>query len=50
MIIEEEVIHGQNDDLDELKKHLFEKVIPRLLRPLETGGRSITPCLIHTDL
>jgi protein-ribulosamine 3-kinase len=50
MIIEEDVIHGQNDDLDELKKHLFEKVIPRLLRPLETGGRSITPCLIHTDL
>lgn len=28
----------------------FEKVILRLLRPLETGGRSIRPTLIHGDL
>lgn len=25
-------------------------VLPRYLRPLETGGRSIKPCLCHTDL
>jgi protein-ribulosamine 3-kinase len=25
----------------------FEKVIPRLLRPLETGENSIKPVLIH---
>ncbi|KAF2162552.1 hypothetical protein M409DRAFT_27174 [Zasmidium cellare ATCC 36951] len=29
---------------------VVEKVIPRLLRPLESGGRSITPCLVHGDL
>jgi len=26
------------------------KVIPRLLRPMETGGRSIKPALVHGDL
>ena len=26
------------------------KVIPRLLEPLQSGGRSIKPCLIHGDL
>ena len=50
MFDEEEIVHGQDDKLDELKKDLFEKVMPRLLRPMETGGRSIKPCLIHTDL
>ena len=29
---------------------LFRKVIPRLLRPLESGGRSISPSLVHGDL
>lgn len=46
----EEMAHGKDDELDILKKDIFEKVIPRLLRPLETGGRSIKPCLIHSDL
>lgn len=26
------------------------KVLPRYLRPMELNGRSITPCLVHTDL
>jgi protein-ribulosamine 3-kinase len=46
----EEQAHGKDDKLEELKKNLYDKVIPRLLRPLETGGRSIQPCLIHSDL
>ena len=50
MIEKEESAHGQEDELDDLKVDLFQKVIPRLLRPLESGGRSIQPCLIHTDL
>ncbi|PMD18637.1 hypothetical protein NA56DRAFT_680630 [Hyaloscypha hepaticicola] len=29
---------------------LVEKVIPRLLRPLETGPITLQPCLIHGDL
>ncbi|KAK6824517.1 Ketosamine-3-kinase [Apiospora arundinis] len=28
----------------------FTRFIPRLLRPLETGGRQITPTLLHTNL
>ncbi|KAI9848522.1 MAG: hypothetical protein M1837_007191 [Sclerophora amabilis] len=46
----EENSHGKDPELEELKKDLYEKVIPRLLRPLETGGRLIRPCLIHSDL
>lgn len=46
----EENSHGKDDELEALKKTLYEKVIPRLLRPLETGGRSIQPCLVHSDL
>lgn len=37
-------------EFEELKKEVMDKVVPRLLRPLETGGRSITPCLVHGDL
>ena len=29
---------------------MLEKVIPRLLRPLETNGQSIKPCFVHGDL
>jgi protein-ribulosamine 3-kinase len=46
----EEVAHGKDPKLESLKKDLYDKVIPRLLRPLETGGRSIQPCLVHSDL
>jgi protein-ribulosamine 3-kinase len=39
-----------DDEFEELKKQTLSVVVPRLLRPLETGGRKVTPCLIHTDL
>ncbi|PGH17279.1 hypothetical protein AJ79_01162 [Helicocarpus griseus UAMH5409] len=35
----EEATQGKDERMDLLKKDLYEKVIPRLLRPLETGGR-----------
>ncbi|KAI1356445.1 Fructosamine kinase-domain-containing protein [Xylaria sp. FL0043] len=41
---------GQCHELDELLPDMFEKVIPRLLRPLETGGNTIKPSLVHGDL
>ena len=28
---------------------MYEKVVPRLLRPLETEGRTLKPCLVHGD-
>ena len=51
-VFENEVAtHGRGDEeFEELKKRVMDKVIPRLLRQLETGGRSITPCLVHGDL
>jgi fructosamine-3-kinase len=41
---------GPNAGLDALLPALFEKVIPRLLRPPESNGRKIQPSLIHGDL
>lgn len=29
---------------------IFDKVIPRLLEPLQSNGRAIKPCLVHGDL
>ena len=46
----EEESQGENAELTQLKKALFEKVVPRLLRPLETGGNHIEPRLVHGDL
>lgn len=43
-------VQGQDSEMDELLEALFSKVIPRLLRPLQTGGRSIKPSLCHGDL
>jgi protein-ribulosamine 3-kinase len=39
-----------SDDLERLTTVLFSRIIPRLCRPLETGGRSIKPTLLHSDL
>ncbi|KAK7947782.1 uncharacterized protein PG986_008668 [Apiospora aurea] len=47
----EEIAQGpRTPELDRLVNLLFSKIIPRLLRPLETGGRSIAPTLLHTNL
>ncbi|KAK7918383.1 Fructosamine kinase-domain-containing protein [Apiospora marii] len=37
-------------ELARLLDAMFNRIIPRLLRPLETGGREIMPRLTHTDL
>ncbi|KAL9072382.1 MAG: hypothetical protein Q9157_005126 [Trypethelium eluteriae] len=41
---------GPWKEMESLKSNMLEKVIPRLLRPLETRGRSVKPALIHGDL
>ncbi|RTE75721.1 hypothetical protein BHE90_009831 [Fusarium euwallaceae] len=46
----EEEARGPSEELQQLSGPFFDKVIPRLLRPLETGGRSIKPVLLHGDL
>lgn len=46
----EKEARGPSAELDKLSKPFLEKVIPRLLRPLETEGNSWKPCLIHGDL
>lgn len=38
------------EEMERLIKSLFDRIIPRLVRPLETGGRNIKPSLVHSDL
>ncbi|RYP78448.1 hypothetical protein DL771_000633 [Monosporascus sp. 5C6A] len=46
----EQEVRGPDEEIQKLSEPFFEKVIPRLLRPLGTGGHSIRPSLIHGDL
>ena len=42
--------NGFWEELDDVMQVTREKLIPRLLDPLSSDGRSIKPCLIHGDL
>jgi protein-ribulosamine 3-kinase len=46
----EQDVHGPSDEMRELHTVMLEKVIPRLLRPMETNGRSIVPCFVHGNM
>ncbi|KAI4164977.1 MAG: hypothetical protein LQ342_001253 [Letrouitia transgressa] len=46
----EEQMQGPDPEVQLLCAATLEKVVPRLLRPLETGGRKIQPRLIHGDI
>lgn len=39
----EEEVQGVDEDMQMLRKAIMEKVVPRLLRPLETGDRKLIP-------
>jgi hypothetical protein len=41
---------GYDPEFDILISTLFDTVIPRLLRPLESDGRRVKPTLVHGDL
>ena len=45
-----EEAQGQDQELKDLFEKTMRIVVPRLLRPLETGGRHIKPSLVHGDL
>ena len=46
----EEDSQGPDEELTSLTEAMIHKVVPRLLRPLEIGGREIKPRLIHGDI
>ncbi|OAL43082.1 hypothetical protein IQ07DRAFT_650360 [Pyrenochaeta sp. DS3sAY3a] len=46
----EQTVRGVDPEFNLVAKEFFKKVIPRLLRPLQSGGRSIKPTLVHGDL
>ena len=41
---------GPDPEFETLIPTLFDKVVPRLLRPLESDGRFVKPSLVHGDL
>lgn len=45
-----EETQDSDEEMRELRKGLMGRVIPRLLRSLETGGRVLVPRLVHRDL
>ena len=50
-VIDNEVrSQGPDEEVEKLYEGTLNKVVPRLLRPLETGGRSIQPRLVHGDI
>ncbi|MCJ1334455.1 hypothetical protein MMC10_011166, partial [Thelotrema lepadinum] len=50
MLALEKERRGPSEDLKHLSEPFLSKVIPRLLRPMETQGRRVEPVLIHGDL
>jgi protein-ribulosamine 3-kinase len=46
----EEGTHGPDEEMRRLRDGIMTKVIPRLLRPLETEDRTLVPRLVHGDL
>ncbi|KDB23120.1 hypothetical protein H109_04938 [Trichophyton interdigitale MR816] len=41
--------HGRWPEFEQLCDMTLNKVVPRLLEPLQSDGRSIKPCLLHGD-
>lgn len=41
---------GHDEEFAKLRETLRAKVVPRLLRPMETAGRTVVPRLVHGDL
>ena len=46
----EERLRGSDPQMQRLCQATLDKVVPRLLQPLETGGRTIQPRLCHGDI
>ncbi|KAK4154549.1 protein-ribulosamine 3-kinase, chloroplastic [Chaetomidium leptoderma] len=46
----DEAKHGEWPEFKMVCQLILDKVIPRLLEPLQSNGRSIKPCLVHGDL
>jgi len=44
------IVQGPHEELEHLDKRIIEKVIPRLLRPMESRGRKLKPSLVPGDL
>lgn len=50
VMVNEGKSQGVDAEVQELCQATLSKVVPRLLRPLETGGRKIQPRLVHGDI
>lgn len=46
----DKIVNGKQPELEAAAVELFERVIPRLLGPLQRGDDPIKPCLVHGDM
>ncbi|KAK0661188.1 Fructosamine kinase-domain-containing protein [Cercophora samala] len=46
----EQEAQGGDSEIMELAGRWFDRVVPRLLRPMETEGREVRPVMLHGDL
>lgn len=46
----DEEVNGEWPEMKAVSEIIVQSVIPRLLEPLQSEGRSIKPCLVHGDL
>ena len=49
-LVQVQKVHGEDPELQAIGEEYCDKVIGRLLWPLQTGGRNIKPSLCHGDL
>jgi fructosamine-3-kinase len=50
MIELDEAKNGEWPEFKMVCQLILDKVVPRLLEPLQSNGRTIKPCLVHGDL
>ncbi|KAI1128019.1 Fructosamine/Ketosamine-3-kinase [Nemania abortiva] len=50
LLEQDKALHGLDEKYSKLQDDFFRVVVPKYLSPLESNGRSITPCLLHLNL
>ncbi|KAI0973177.1 Fructosamine/Ketosamine-3-kinase [Xylaria arbuscula] len=50
LLRQDEALHGIDEEYSQLQDTFFSVVVPRYLGALKSNGRTITPCLVHSNL
>ncbi|KAJ8132264.1 hypothetical protein O1611_g1363 [Lasiodiplodia mahajangana] len=50
LLDQDKALHDPDEEYSKLQDSFFDIVVPAYLKPLESNGRSISPCLLHSNL